>query len=186
MATPARLIRCYRVALALLCAAIAGWYSPFLATVGWRVLHPRGSVEYRGLHILVPWGWASDFDSLATDNSVVPEGISLRKAHRNLFERGSPQMIFVTVIAPEKGRSAEEQTREWLDDFRASHPGYSFAAAPPAELPHNVNCLSAQDNNQPDFAVWTCISVPNGWVVNYAGRAADVPVFFQVVAALRQ
>ncbi len=186
MKIPAWLIRALRWSLGLALAAVAGWYSPALTAAGWHVFHPHGWVEYRGLHIRVPWPWtAEDTEAIDGDPTVTPLGIALRKMPYEMIRRLPRQSIFVTVISPDPGVSAEEQTKRWMEMFRESHPGARFGTAAVA-IPAGASCLSASNDSSPDDVVWTCISVSGGWVANFEGRKRGEPVFFQVVTDLKR
>ena len=184
MATPGWLRRALTTSGGFVCAAVAIWYSPMLTAASWRTFHPSGQLDYRGLHITVPWLWTSDFDRIQDETTVSPQGVYLRRSRRNLGQAGEEAM-FVTVISPDPGVSADQQTRNWIEAFRTAHPGREFDAKTPLDLPSGTSCLSGFGNEEPRV-VCTCISLQDGWVANYEGGPADLQVFFRVVAKLKQ
>ena len=186
MANPSWPIRALRLSLAAIFVAIAAWYSPFLAAVGWHLFHPRGSVEYRGLHVLVPWPWTVEAWSDDGEPAAAPQGLSLKKTPPSMDRRLANQSIFVTVIAPEPGVSADQQRESWMDMFRATHPGAAFNNRTLAAIPTGANCLSAASHWNQQGVVWTCISIKGGWVADFEGQSADVPVFFRMIGQLRR
>jgi len=165
---------------------VAGWYSPLITATIWHVFHPRGWVEYRGLHIRVPWPWIADTDLIGADPTVTPQGIALKKMPNEIVHRLPTQSLFVTVISPDPGLSAGQQTERWMDLFRASHPGAAFNPTPPMAIPRGASCLSARGYSQEGGIIWTCIFVEGGWVANFEGQDGDVPVFFQIVLELKR
>ena len=190
MKTPAKipvwLAHTLLVVAAMCVVSVSGWYSPFLTAAGWHVFHPHGWVDYRGLHIRVPWPWtAEDTEAIDADPTVTPLGVALKKMPYEMIRRLPRQSIFVTVISPDRGVSAEEQTKRWMEMFRASHPGARFEAATGA-IPAGASCLSASNDSSPEEVVWTCISVGGGWVANFEGQKGDEPVFFQVITDLKR
>jgi hypothetical protein len=185
--TPPRLpIRVLRVVAAFVLAGVAGWYSPWITASLWRVFHPQGQVQYRGLLVRVPWPWIADTDALREDPTVTPQGLALKKMPPTLTQRVAAQSLFVTVISPDPGVTAEEQTAQWMRVFRDSHPGAKFEATTPVAVPPGASCLSADIPSKPDDVVWTCISVSAGWVANFEGHERDEPVFFKVIGGLKR
>jgi hypothetical protein len=186
MAIPRWLIRLLCWSIALIFVAVAAWYGPMVTAAGWHVLHPRGWVNYRGLHVRVPWPWISDVDTEKDEQTAAfPEGISLKKMASTTVRHAPAQSIFITVISPDPGVTAEQQTAAWVDAFRATHPGSHFDETTAAAIPAGSTCLSARKQGDDRDVVWTCISVRDGWVANFEGHASEVPVFFRVVAALK-
>jgi hypothetical protein len=189
MAIPKCLIRplCWSVALVLV--GVAGWYSPILGAAGWHLFHPRGRVNYHGLHVMVPWPWTADmqFDP-ETDapGSAAPQGILLKNAPFTMAWHEPAQTIFLTVISSDSGVSAEQQTAGWMGSFRATHPGSEFDEKPSAAIPAGSTCLSARNPGDAQDVVWTCISVKGGWVADFEGRTSEEPVFFRVVENLKR
>jgi len=188
---PLWLVRALSLSGALVVVAFSGWYAPWITASSWHIFHPRGAVEYRGLHIEVPWPWIADTETVDADPTATPQGLSLRKLPPNMLRPTPPQSIFVTVISPDAGVTPEEQTRRWLAIFRDSHPGASFDSATPVPLPAGASCLSADVHARPVRAkpndvLWSCISVDAGWVANFEGHARDEAAFFRVVRGLRR
>jgi hypothetical protein len=183
---PGWLTRVLRVLAAFALAGVAGWFSPWITASIWHAFHPRGRVMYRGLEIRVPWPWTADTDLVGSEESVTPEGLALKKMPPTMDLRQPPQSVFVTVISPDPGVSAEEQTKRWMEVFRASHAGAKFEAATPVGIPAGASCLSADNPARAADIIWTCISVSDGWVANFEGHTRDEPVFFQVVGNLKR
>jgi hypothetical protein len=73
-----------------------------------------------------------------------------------------------------------------MDMFRATHPGAAFNNRTPAAIPTGANCLSAASHWNQQGVVWTCISIKGGWVADFEGQSADVPVFFRMIGQLRR
>jgi hypothetical protein len=183
---PRWLTRSLRVAVALALAGAASWYSPWCTATFWHLFHPRGWVEYRGLRVRVPWLWTADTEAAEADPTATPLGLSLKKRPPTMDSRLPPQSVFVTVISPDPGITAERQTQAWLAMFRQSHPGADFEAPSPSALPAGASCLGAEKRSKPDDVVWTCISVPGGWVADFEGRRQDAPIFFEIASELRR
>ncbi len=186
MPTPRLPIRVLRVLGAFALAGVVGWYSPWVTASLWRVFHPQGQVKYHGLKVQVPWPWIADTDAVTAEQTVAPEGLGLRKMPPTLNHRLPPQSLFVTVISPDPGLTAEEQTGQWMKMFRDSHPGSEFETATPAPIPPGASCLGADKPERPENVVWTCISVNGGWVANFEGRDRDEPIFFEVIGGLKR
>jgi hypothetical protein len=186
MTTPRLPIRALRVLGAFALAGVVGWYSPWITASLWRVFHPGGQVKYRGLQVQVPWPWVADTDANREDPTVTPQGLALKKLPPTMNHRLPPQSLFVTVISPDPGLTAEEQTAQWMKMFRETHPGAEFAAGTPVAIPAGASCLSATSVDKPNDVVWTCISVKQGWVANFEGRKHDEAVFLEVVRGLKR
>jgi len=186
MAFPRLQIRVARVFLAGVLVVAAGWYSPLLITAGWHVFHPRGWVEYRGLHVRVPWPWTADIDSVNSDPTLTPQGLSLKKSTYTLDRSAAADGIFVTIVTPDPGVSAAQQTDAWMTSFRATHPGSVFDARAPMAIPAGASCLSARNHWNGRGVVWTCISVEGGWEADYEGRDAEEPLFFGILGRLKK
>jgi hypothetical protein len=179
-------IRLGSVMGASLLVAAAGWYSPLLSTAGWHVFHPRGWVNYRGLHVRVPWPWTADIDSVNSDPTLTPQGLSLKKNAYTLGRNVAADMIFVTVVSADPGVSASQQTEAWMTSFRATHPGSIFDSRSSVAAPAGATCLSARNHWSRPSVIWTCISVDAGWEADYEGWDGDEPVFFGIVRDLRK
>jgi hypothetical protein len=184
--TPSWPIRLVRVLIAAAFVAVAAWYSPLVTAANWHLFHPRGWVNYRGLHVLVPWPWTADTEANNADPSVTPEGLSLKKMPYTMDRRLPTQSLFVTVITPDAGLTAAEQTGAWMETFRATHPGAAFNDQVLAAIPAGASCLSARSHWNQHGVVWTCISVAGGWVADFEGHDADAAVFFRVVSNLKR
>ena len=95
MKTPAKipvwLAHTLLVVAAMCVVSVSGWYSPFLTASGWHVFHPHGWVDYRGLHIRVPWPWtAEDTEAIDDDPTVTPLGVALKKMPYEMIRRLAP------------------------------------------------------------------------------------------------
>ncbi len=185
MVIPRWQIRVFRVLLAAVFVVAAGWYSPLLVTAGWHLFHPRGWVNYRGLHVQVPWPWIADIDSLRADPTIAPQGVGLKKMGYTLAPAGAADAIFVTVMSPDPGVSVEQQTDSWMTGFRATHPGSNFDSRTPIAIPAGGSCLSARNHWNQRGVVWTCLSVTGGWEADYEGHEDGEPVFFGMLAKLK-
>jgi hypothetical protein len=139
-----------------------------------------------GLLVRVPWPWVADTDAIREDPTVTPQGLALKKMPPTLTGRVPPQSLFVTVISPDPGVTAEQQTAQWMKIFRDTHPGAEFEAATPVAIPGGASCLSADVHAKAEDVVWTCISVSGGWVANFEGHQRDERVFFEVIRGLRR
>ena len=186
MTTPSWPIRALRVVVATAIVSLAMWYSPLIAAASWHVFHPGGWVYYRGLHVLVPWPWVSDAEAIKVNATATPEGISLKRMARTMDRRVPMQSLFVTVISPDPGVSAGQQTEGWLRMFRETHPGATFEETTPAAIPAGASCLGASNPNDAHGVGWTCISVKDGWVADFEGQEADAGAFFKVVSNLKR
>ena len=179
---PGWLIRTVLAIAALGLVGVSGWYSPIVTASLWRVFHPRGWVDYRGLYVQVPWPWIADAEDDGEDPTLTPQGLALRKMSRTSIHRLPPQSMFVTVISPDPGLTAEQQTNQWLEAFRESHPGAEFETA----TPNGASCLRAVSRSNGRDVVWTCISLNGGWVANLEGHPSDEPAFFEVIGGLKR
>jgi hypothetical protein len=178
--------RVLHVTVGLLLVCVAGWYGPWLTATGWRVFHPGGWVDYRGLRVRVPWPWIADSDMSRDDSGATPLGLGLKKLPQTLNHRLPPQSVFVTVISADPGVTAEQQTSQWMAMFRETHPGAEFSGVTPTAIPSGASCLRAGYPSKPTDIVWTCISVSGGWVANLEGHGSDEPAFFEVVGGLKR
>ncbi len=186
MATPGWKTRVLRVTLAAVFVVLAAWYSPLITAAGWHLFHPLGRVDYRGLRVMVPWPWTAEGEPEGVEPSIAPEGLSLKKTPSTMDRRLTNQSLFVTVIAPDPTMTADEQAAAWMEIFRATHPGAAFKNKAPGAVPEGATCLSAQSHWNQSGVVWTCISVPGGWVADFEGQTADVPVFFRILSQLKR
>jgi hypothetical protein len=182
MATSGWSTRALLVVLASLCVVLAGWSSPLIRAAGWRVFHPRGRMAYRGLQVLVPWPWITETDAGDADPILSPQGVLLKKTRYTAGHSEPAQTIFVTVISPDRGKTAREQTEGWMESFRTAHAGGAFAEMTVA----GASCQSAAQESKPGEVVWTCISVEAGWVAGFEGYSSDAPDFFRVVTNLKR
>lgn len=186
MTTPPLSTRVLRVFGALVLVCLMGWYGPFFTAGIWHVFHPAGWVQYRGLHVRVPWPWTADVDFSGEDPSLSPQGLALKKTPYAVNRRVLSQAIFVTEISPDPGITAEQQAGAWMDTFRKTHPADSFESRTLPAVPAEAICSAAREDQHAVDVVWTCISVEGGWVANFEGNRADEPVFFDIVAQLKR
>jgi hypothetical protein len=179
--------------LALLCiplVCLAVYYSPTLTSFGWHVLHGK-AIDYRGLHVEVPWGWTVDLGMTKDDDfQANPQGITLQKPPKTLnLESRGPELIYIDLLLPDARSTPQQQAEEWKSLFRESHPLSSFDIAAPADFPAGADCLEATPRSAsadvPAGAALACISLQQGWLANYAGSQADLPLFRQVIGNLK-
>ena len=180
------LVRPLLVVAGLSLVGVAGWYGPMVTASIWHVFHPLGRVYYRGLYVRVPWPWIADSDAGREDQAAPPQGLSLRKMPPTSIHHQAAETIFITVISPDPGATAEQQTALWLTMFQGAHPGAGFSGATAANTPTGVECLSAVYTTKPNDVVWTCISMTEGWVANLEGHRSSEPVFFEVIGGLKR
>jgi hypothetical protein len=186
MTIPPLSTRVLRVFGALVLVCMVGWYSPFFTAGIWHVFHPTGWVRYRSLHVRVPWPWTADTEVSGEDPSFAPQGLALKKTPFRVDRRTRSDTIFVTVISPDPGVSAEQQTLAWMETFRQTHSEQTVDNRTPEAIPGKANCALARGRRADEDMVWTCISVQGGWVANFEGNRADEPVFFEIVAHLKR
>ena len=176
----------------LLCIPLvlfAVYYSPALTSLGWHVLHGR-AIDYRGLHVQVPWGWTADLSLAKEDYPANPQGITLQKPPKTLnIESRGPELMYFNLLLPDARSTPQQQAEEWKDLFRQSHPSPDFNVAAPANFPAGVDCLEATPRgaagDDPAGAALACISLREGWLANFAGSQANVPLFLQVIGNLK-
>lgn len=168
---------------------LAVYYAPSLSALGWHVLHGR-SINYRGLHVSVPWGWTADLSLIKEDFPANPQGITLQKPPKTLdIESRGPELIYINLLLPDARSTPQQQAEEWQSLFRQSHPGTEFNIASPQEFPGSANCLEATPraaaSDAPQGAALACISIAGGWVANYAGSQRNVDLFRDVIGHLK-
>jgi hypothetical protein len=171
----------------LICLAV--YYAPTLTSFGWHVIHGR-AIKYRGLSVEVPWGWTADLSSMKEDFPANPQGITLQKPPKTLnVEARGPELIYINLLLPDVRSSPEQQAAEWHNLFRQSHPGSEFDVAPPSNFPAGTDCLEAtpraSTHDAPAGAALACISLQEGWLANYAGSQANIPLFRQIIGNLK-
>jgi hypothetical protein len=181
---PDWLVRPLLAVAGLTLVGVSGWYGPMITASIWHLFHPLGTIHYRGLNVRVPWPWIADTDTAKEDQAVTPEGVSLRKMPPTSIHHEAPQSMFITVISPDSGATAEEQTALWLNVFRDAHPGADFSARTAAGAPAKTSCLKAAYPTKPDEVVWTCISMSGGWVADLEGHPSEEAVFLRVIGGL--
>jgi hypothetical protein len=190
--TPTRRIPRAGKLFALSCiplACLAVYYAPTLTSLGWHVVH-GGAVNYRGLHVEVPWGWTVDLSLMKEDYPANPQGITLQKPPKTLnIESRGPELIYINLLLPDARSTPEQQAEEWKSLFRQSHPSAEFDVAAPSDLPAGTDCLEATPRSGaadlPAGAALACVSLQGGWVANYAGSQRDLPLFTRVIGKLK-
>jgi hypothetical protein len=171
----------------LVCLAV--YYSPTLTSLGWHVLHGK-AVDYRGLHVGVPWGWTADLSQMKEDFPANPQGITLQKPPKTLnIESRGPELIYINLLLPDARSTPQQQAAEWKSLFRGSHPATEFDVASAAGSPSGTDCLEATprlaSGSAPSGAALACISLQQGWLADYAGTRANVPLFLKVISGLK-
>jgi hypothetical protein len=173
--------------LALLCTPIicaALYYTPWLVSLGWHATHGM-SVDYRGLRIRVPLGWTPVTIAAQDDFQANPQGITLEKQAESFsFEPRGPEMMYFNLLLPDPKTTPSQQVAEWQNLFRQAHPSSVFDLASPAGVPPDMACLQATPLNNRSAAALACVSVKGGWLAQYAGSQANVPLFLETAAAL--
>jgi hypothetical protein len=165
------------------------YYAPSLTALGWHVLHGR-SIDYRGLHVTVPWGWTADLSLIKDDFPANPQGITLQKPPKTLnIESRGPELIYINLLLPDARSTPQQQAAEWESLFRQSHPKTQFDVSSPREFPESANCLQAtpraRAGDAPQGAALACVSIAGGWVANYAGSQRNVDLFRDVIGRLK-
>jgi hypothetical protein len=169
--------------LPVICLAV--YYTPFLASLGWHLMHGM-AVNYRGLRVNVPLGWTADLTSTKDDFPANPQGITLEKQPKTLsFEVAGPDMMYFNLLLSDGRSTPSQQAAEWESLFRQSHPASDFDLSRRSDLSSDMDCLQATPRSSRLGAALACISLRNGWVAEYAGSQANVPVFLQVAGALK-
>jgi hypothetical protein len=168
---------------------LAIYYAPTLTSFGWHILHGK-AIDYRGLHVEVPWGWTADLTAVKDDFPANPQGITLQKPPKTLsIEARGPELIYINLLLPDARSSPQQQAAEWKSLFSESHSGSDFDVAAPASFPPGTDCLEAtpksKDRSAPTGAALACISLQGGWLANYAGSRANVPLFMSVIGDLK-
>jgi hypothetical protein len=174
--------------LLLICAPIiclAVYYAPLLVSVGWHVMHGM-VIDYRGLRVRVPLGWTPALTPAQDDFPASPQGITLEKQPRTLgFESAGPEMMYFNLLLPDTRTTLSEQSTQWENLFRQSHPASDFDIARLSDLPPDMDCLQATPHASRTGAALACASSAGGWVAQYAGSESHVPVFLRIAAALK-
>jgi hypothetical protein len=168
---------------------VAVYYSPTLTSLGWHVLHGK-AIDYRGLHVEVPWGWTADLSLMREDYPANPQGITLQKPPKTLnIESRGPELIYINLLLPDARSTPQQQAAEWQSLFRQSHPVAEFQVAPPADFPASSDCLEATPRSTaldvPRGAALACISLQGGWLANYAGSQRNVFLFRDIIGRLK-
>ena len=174
--------------LILLCIPIiclAVYYSPSLVSLGWHIMH-GSSIHYRGLRVRVPFGWTADLTLSKDDFPENPQGVTLEKQAKTLsFQAPGPQMMYFNLLLPDPANTPARQADEWDNFFLQAHPASAFDIVRRHDLPGGLDCLQATPRGDSSTAALACISTSQGFVAQYSGAAANVPVFLQIAAALK-
>jgi hypothetical protein len=178
---------CAVLCIPIVCLAV--YYSPALTSLGWHVIHGK-AIDYRGLHVEVPWGWTADLSLMREDFPANPQGITLQKPPKTLnIEARGPELIYINLLLPDGRSTPQQQAEEWKGLFRQSHPASDFDVAAPANFPAGIDCLEAAPrsagSDAQTGAALACISLQGGWLADYAGSRGNVPLFLKVIAGLK-
>lgn len=176
-------------ALCIPIIVLAVYYSPTLTSFGWHVIHGR-AIDYRGLHVDVPWGWTADLSLMKEDFPANPQGITIQKPPKTLnIEARGPELIYINLLLPDARSTPQQQSAEWKNLFLGSHPTTDFILDTPAGAPAGADCIEATPRTStsgvPSGAALACVSTTQGWLANYAGTKLNVPLFLKVVSTLK-
>lgn len=168
---------------------LAVYYSPTLTSLGWHTIHGK-AIDYRGLHVEVPWGWTADLSLMKEDFPANPQGITLQKPPKTLnIESRGPELIYINLLLPDPRSTSQQQAAEWKNLFLGSHPATDFSLAVPANAPAGADCIEATpraaSGDLPAGAALACVSITEGWLANYAGSKVHIPLFLKVVSTLK-
>jgi hypothetical protein len=169
---------------------LAVYYAPAMSAIGSRLLH-GSTVDYRGLRVEVPWGWSADLNSIKDDYPANPQGITVQKPPRTLnLESRGPELIYINLLLPDAHSTPQQQAGEWKNLFLQSHPETVFNIAERNSLLPEADCVEATPRlgttRDERGAALACVSISQGWLANYAGLQANVPVFLKVLSNLKQ
>ena len=171
------------ICLPVICVAV--YYTPLLVSLGWHVTHGM-AVNYRGLRIQVPFGWTADSAPQKDDFPASPQGITLEKQPETLhFETPGPETMYFNLLLPDSRTTPTQQAAQWESLFRQSHPASDFDMSRLGDLSADMDCIQATPLTSRSAAALACISLKNGWVAEYAGSQAHVPLFLQVAGTLK-
>lgn len=167
----------------IICLAL--YYTPWLASLGWHATHGM-SVDYQGLRIHVPLGWTALTTAAEDDFPGNPQGITIEKQPKSLlFDSEGPEMMYFNLLLPDPKVTRSEQITQWQNLFREAHSSSNFDVTAPAGVPPGINCLQATPHNSRSAAALACASPAGGWVAQFAGSQAHVPLFFDIAAAIK-
>jgi hypothetical protein len=174
--------------LMLLCVPfiiVAVYFTPTLVSLGWHVMHGM-TLNYRGLQIQVPLGWTADLTLMKDDYPANPQGVTLEKQPKTLaFEVAGPEMMYFNLLLPDERSTPAQQLAQWESLFRQAHPSSDFDIFRRNNLSADTDCLEATPRGNHVGAALACISVKNGWVAEFAGAQAHVPLFLAIAANLK-
>jgi hypothetical protein len=174
--------------LMLICAPIvllAVYYTPWLVSLGWHAMHGM-SVKYRGLQVRVPLGWTALTNPPEDDYAGNPQGITIEKQPKTLaFAADGPEMAYFNLLEPDPKTTQAQQIEEWHKLFRQAHPDSTFDVTALTGVPAGMDCLQATPHGDPFAAALACVSPSEGWLAQFAGSQAHVPLFFQIAANLK-
>ena len=130
-------------------------------------------------------GWAGVSTADDDDFEQNPQGVTIEKLPITLaFASDGPEMMYFNVLLPDPKASLSQQIAEWQNIFREAHPVSGFDVAAPASIPSGMDCLQAMPRNDRTGAALACVSSAGGWLAQFAGSRADVPVFLKTAASL--
>ncbi|WP_446742930.1 hypothetical protein [Silvibacterium acidisoli] len=174
--------------LALCCAPLvvaAVYYAPLMVSVGWHIVH-GWALEYRGLHVDVPWGWTADMPRPEDESADNPQGVTVMKQPRTLaLEARGPETMYFNVLMPDSNLTPAQQAEQWKTLFRESHPTSRFVVTSVEDKPGGGDCLEAKplDDRRAGSAI-ACISLDQHWLASYAGAVVHTPLFFHAIEQL--
>ena len=167
----------------IICLAV--YYTPWLVSLAWHAMHGM-RIDYRGLHVRVPLGWTAIPTPAEEDYPDNPQGITIEKQPKTLsFEPDGPEMMYFNLLLPDSKATPSQQIAEWQNLFRQAHPASGFDVASPPGVPSSMDCLQATPRNSRSDAALACVSLKDGWLGQFAGSQAHVPLFLQIAAALK-
>jgi hypothetical protein len=159
---------------------LAVYYAPWLASLGWHAMHGM-RVNYRGLRVGVPLGWTALTTAPEDDYPGNPQGVTIEKQPKTLaFESDGPEMMYFNLLVSDPKITSSEQIAEWQNLFRQAHPDSSFEVVSPDGVPAGMNCVQATPRGSRSAAALACISPAQGWLAQFAGSQAHVPLFFRL------
>ena len=173
--------------LILLCAPVIClmvYYTPWLMSLGWHATHGM-NVNYRGLKVHVPMGWTGVTNAGQEDFTENPQGVTLEKQPKTLgFDSQGPEMMYFNLLLPDPKVTVSEQIAQWQDIFRQAHPPSSFDLDTPAGVPAGMECIQATPHEHRSAAALACVSSTGGWLAQFAGSQAQVPLFLNIASRL--
>jgi hypothetical protein len=174
--------------LLLICvpvSCLAVYCAPLLVSFGWHAMHGM-SINYRGLHVRVPFGWTAVPTAAEDDYSDNPQGIMIEKQPRTFaFDPDGPEVMYFNLLLPDPKITPSQQATEWQNLFRQAHPASRFVVSAAAGAPSQMDCLQATPRNSRSAVALACVSSSGGWLALFAGSQAHVPLFLGITASLK-